>query len=190
MRRVAPRPPADADQSTRRRILAATFVVLARDGRRKSQLSDVAAEAPRCLGRRCTATSAPRRACSRRSPCTNRTTSTRASPLRSQACAGPTASTRHCSSSSNSRARPRRVACGHRARARHLPDAALAADHARANRPHHSRRAHRYRGRSGGANRRMPLHDRSRQPRGVPGRTAPRRRSKPVPTAPARVAAD
>ena len=42
---MAPRPPADADQSTRRRILAATFVVLARDGRRKLQLSDVAAEA-------------------------------------------------------------------------------------------------------------------------------------------------
>ena len=36
---------AGADQSTRRRILAATFVVLARDGRRKLQLSDVAAEA-------------------------------------------------------------------------------------------------------------------------------------------------
>ncbi len=36
---------ADAEQSTRRRILAATFVVLARDGRRKLQLSDVAAEA-------------------------------------------------------------------------------------------------------------------------------------------------
>jgi AcrR family transcriptional regulator len=42
---VATRPPADADQSTRRRILAATFVVLGRDGRRKLQLSDVAAEA-------------------------------------------------------------------------------------------------------------------------------------------------
>ncbi|MGO4446506.1 TetR/AcrR family transcriptional regulator [Mycobacterium sp. 2YAF39] len=36
---------ADADTSTRRRILAATFVVLARDGTRKLQLSDVAAEA-------------------------------------------------------------------------------------------------------------------------------------------------
>jgi AcrR family transcriptional regulator len=36
---------ADVEQSTRRRILAATFVVLARDGRRKLQLSDVAAEA-------------------------------------------------------------------------------------------------------------------------------------------------
>jgi len=35
----------DTEQSTRRRILAATFVVLARDGRRKLQLSDVAAEA-------------------------------------------------------------------------------------------------------------------------------------------------
>ncbi|MGV0604459.1 TetR/AcrR family transcriptional regulator [Mycolicibacterium sp. XJ1904] len=35
----------DFEQSTRRRILAATFVVLARDGRRKLQLSDVAAEA-------------------------------------------------------------------------------------------------------------------------------------------------
>ena len=35
----------DPDKSTRRRILAATFVVLARDGRRKLQLSDVAAEA-------------------------------------------------------------------------------------------------------------------------------------------------
>lgn len=42
---VASRPAVDADQSTRRRILAATFVVLARDGRRKLQLSDVAAEA-------------------------------------------------------------------------------------------------------------------------------------------------
>ncbi|MGV0793584.1 TetR/AcrR family transcriptional regulator [Mycolicibacterium sp. XJ1819] len=37
--------PVDADPSTRRRILAATFVVLARDGHRKLQLSDVAAEA-------------------------------------------------------------------------------------------------------------------------------------------------
>lgn len=36
---------ANAGQSTRRRILAATFVVLARDGRRRLQLSDVAAEA-------------------------------------------------------------------------------------------------------------------------------------------------
>lgn len=35
----------DAERSTRRRMLAATFVVLARDGRRKLQLSDVAAEA-------------------------------------------------------------------------------------------------------------------------------------------------
>ncbi|HEY1842737.1 MAG TPA: helix-turn-helix domain-containing protein [Mycobacterium sp.] len=35
----------DAEHSTRRRILAATFVVLARDGRRRLQLSDVAAEA-------------------------------------------------------------------------------------------------------------------------------------------------
>ncbi|MCV7282647.1 TetR/AcrR family transcriptional regulator [Mycolicibacterium flavescens] len=34
-----------AEQSTRRRILAATFVVLARAGRRRLQLSDVAAEA-------------------------------------------------------------------------------------------------------------------------------------------------
>jgi len=42
---VASAPPPDAGQSTRRRILAATFVVLARDGRRKLQLSDVAAEA-------------------------------------------------------------------------------------------------------------------------------------------------
>jgi AcrR family transcriptional regulator len=42
---VAARPTVDADSSTRRRILAATFVVLARDGRRKLQLSDVAAEA-------------------------------------------------------------------------------------------------------------------------------------------------
>jgi AcrR family transcriptional regulator len=33
------------EQSTRRRLLAATFVVLSRDGRRKLQLSDVAAEA-------------------------------------------------------------------------------------------------------------------------------------------------
>jgi AcrR family transcriptional regulator len=36
---------ADGEQSTRRRILAATFVVLSRDGRRRLQLSDVAAEA-------------------------------------------------------------------------------------------------------------------------------------------------
>jgi AcrR family transcriptional regulator len=42
---VASHPPADAEQSTRRRILAATFVVLARDGRRRLQLSDVAAAA-------------------------------------------------------------------------------------------------------------------------------------------------
>jgi AcrR family transcriptional regulator len=42
---VPTRPPANAEQSTRRRILAATFVVLARDGRRRLQLSDVAAEA-------------------------------------------------------------------------------------------------------------------------------------------------
>jgi AcrR family transcriptional regulator len=42
---VPTRPPANAERSTRRRILAATFVVLARDGRRKLQLSDVAAEA-------------------------------------------------------------------------------------------------------------------------------------------------
>jgi AcrR family transcriptional regulator len=42
---VPARPPANAEQSTRRRILEATFVVLARDGRRKLQLSDVAAEA-------------------------------------------------------------------------------------------------------------------------------------------------
>lgn len=42
---LASRQPADTEQSTRRRILAATFVVLARDGRRKLQLSDVAAEA-------------------------------------------------------------------------------------------------------------------------------------------------
>lgn len=42
---VASVQPVDAEQSTRRRILAATFVVLARDGRRKLQLSDVAAEA-------------------------------------------------------------------------------------------------------------------------------------------------
>src|ERR1700727_605301 len=34
-----------AEQSTRRRILAATFVVLAPDGRRLLQLSDVAAQA-------------------------------------------------------------------------------------------------------------------------------------------------
>lgn len=40
---MASRPIGDA--STRRRILAATFVVLAREGRRKLQLSDVAAEA-------------------------------------------------------------------------------------------------------------------------------------------------
>ncbi|MGO8939331.1 MAG: TetR/AcrR family transcriptional regulator [Mycobacterium sp.] len=42
---MASRPLADGEQSTRRRILAATFVVLSRDGRRKLQLSDVAAEA-------------------------------------------------------------------------------------------------------------------------------------------------
>ena len=42
---VASAQPVDAEQSARRRILAATFVVLARDGRRKLQLSDVAAEA-------------------------------------------------------------------------------------------------------------------------------------------------
>jgi AcrR family transcriptional regulator len=42
---VATHPPPDAEQSTRHRILAATFVVLSRDGRRKLQLSDVAAEA-------------------------------------------------------------------------------------------------------------------------------------------------
>jgi hypothetical protein len=42
---VAARSSPDAELSTRRRILAATFVVLARDGRRKLQLSDVAAEA-------------------------------------------------------------------------------------------------------------------------------------------------
>jgi AcrR family transcriptional regulator len=42
---VPARPQTDAEQSTRRRILAATFVVLARDGRRRLQLSDVAAEA-------------------------------------------------------------------------------------------------------------------------------------------------
>ncbi|MDT5099333.1 MAG: hypothetical protein QOC76_3070 [Mycobacterium sp.] len=42
---VATRSSPDAELSTRRRILAATFVVLARDGRRKLQLSDVAAEA-------------------------------------------------------------------------------------------------------------------------------------------------
>ena len=42
---MAPHLSRDTDQSTRVRILAATFVVLARDGRRKLQLSDVAAEA-------------------------------------------------------------------------------------------------------------------------------------------------
>jgi AcrR family transcriptional regulator len=42
---VATHPPPDAEQSTRHRILAATFVVLSRDGRRKLQLSDVAAAA-------------------------------------------------------------------------------------------------------------------------------------------------
>lgn len=39
------RPGSGAEQSLRRRILAATFVVLARGGRRKLQLSDVATEA-------------------------------------------------------------------------------------------------------------------------------------------------
>jgi hypothetical protein len=34
-------PPADGEQSTRRRILAATFLVLARDDRRKLQLSEL-----------------------------------------------------------------------------------------------------------------------------------------------------
>src|ERR1700712_101231 len=38
---VASAPAAGAEQSTRRRILAATFVVLARDGRRRLQLCDV-----------------------------------------------------------------------------------------------------------------------------------------------------
>ena len=42
---MPPKRSVDGDQSTRRRILAATFVVLSRDGRRKLQLSDVAAEA-------------------------------------------------------------------------------------------------------------------------------------------------
>ena len=42
---MAPSRPANVEQSTRRRILAATFVVLERDGRRKLQLSDVAAAA-------------------------------------------------------------------------------------------------------------------------------------------------
>ena len=42
---MTPHPSGDGEQSTRRRILAATFVVLSRDGRRKLQLSDVAAEA-------------------------------------------------------------------------------------------------------------------------------------------------
>ena len=37
--------PAEADQSLRRRILEATFVVLARSGRKRLQLSDVAIEA-------------------------------------------------------------------------------------------------------------------------------------------------
>jgi AcrR family transcriptional regulator len=42
---VASERPAGVEPSTRRRILTATFDVLARDGRRKLQLSDVAAEA-------------------------------------------------------------------------------------------------------------------------------------------------
>jgi len=42
---MASRSAAEAEASTRRRILAATFVVLARHGRRRLQLSDVAAEA-------------------------------------------------------------------------------------------------------------------------------------------------
>jgi AcrR family transcriptional regulator len=42
---VATRVPPAAEQSTRRRILAATFVVLARSGRKKLMLSEVAAEA-------------------------------------------------------------------------------------------------------------------------------------------------
>ena len=42
---MAARPTADTDPSTRRRILAATFLVLSRDGSRRLQLSDVAAEA-------------------------------------------------------------------------------------------------------------------------------------------------
>ena len=37
--------PSEAVQSTRKRILAATFVVLSRSGHRKLQLSEVAAEA-------------------------------------------------------------------------------------------------------------------------------------------------
>ncbi|WP_163667655.1 TetR/AcrR family transcriptional regulator [Mycobacterium florentinum] len=42
---MATRVPPSAEQSTRRRILAATFVVLARAGRKKLMLSEVAAEA-------------------------------------------------------------------------------------------------------------------------------------------------
>jgi AcrR family transcriptional regulator len=42
---VAPRVPPSSELSTRRRILAATFVVLARSGRKKLMLSEVAAEA-------------------------------------------------------------------------------------------------------------------------------------------------
>jgi AcrR family transcriptional regulator len=42
---MASRSITEAESSTRRRILAATFVVLARHGRRRLQLSDVAAEA-------------------------------------------------------------------------------------------------------------------------------------------------
>jgi AcrR family transcriptional regulator len=42
---VATRVPPTAEASTRRRILAATFVVLARSGRKKLMLSEVAAEA-------------------------------------------------------------------------------------------------------------------------------------------------
>ena len=76
---MASRPLVDAEQSTRRRILAATFVVLSRDGRRKLQLSDVAAEANvsrptlyRYFG--------SKEGLLKRSVCTNRTTSTQASP--------------------------------------------------------------------------------------------------------------
>jgi AcrR family transcriptional regulator len=42
---VPTRVPPSAEQSTRRRILAATFVVLARSGRKRLMLSEVAAEA-------------------------------------------------------------------------------------------------------------------------------------------------
>ena len=182
---MAPRPPADAEQSTRRRILAATFVVLARDGRRKLQLSDVAAEAK--VSR----------------PTLYRHFGSKEGLLEAfglyeqdnfdagiaAAIAGLSGPDRldaalqfivdfqsTYSLGSLADTEPEHVIYQMR---RSLPIM-------------HERIARiipgdgqRHRGRSSGANRRMPLHDRSRQSRGVPRRTAPRRRPRPVPAAPA-----